>query len=187
MNMLRVALTLGSIAVIGAWLLGGETPEPAEQVAPPPPRPRPWTPSAAPTAAAPAPKAAPVLAAAVFEDEREVALGRPVYHPRDPEEWQGMRVDLSLTPLCEDSEHCGLARACLDGRCVACTTDSDCGGEEACVLEHCVQATRMGCRSRRDCPSGERCVLTGYGTGVRGNEGMASTCLAPRGGRAETE
>lgn len=50
-------------------------------------------------------------------------LGPPRWHPRPPGEWDGMRVNLNLTPPCEASALCGLARACKGGKCMPCEAD----------------------------------------------------------------
>lgn len=105
------------------------------------------------------------------------------FHARPAEEWQGMRVDLSMMPACQTTAQCGLAMACQDGRCGPCSADADCGKGEACVLDHCVEAERVSCRTHRDCASGELCVLSGYAVGARGNAGMRAYCNAPAGGK----
>src|SRR5262245_16544198 len=61
-------------------------------------------------------------------------------HPRDPGEWQGMRVNLDSQAFCADKNGCGLAMACIDGRCGPCRTAGDCAEGEVCVLDHCVRA-----------------------------------------------
>ena len=99
-------------------------------------------------------------------------------YPRDPAEWQGMRVNMCLRALCETSAGCGLAAACLpDGMCGPCARDSDCASGEACVLDHCVLSENVRCRSQRDC-GGALCVLDGdCGGTARGNEGMVAFCI----------
>jgi hypothetical protein len=102
------------------------------------------------TSTAPAVGKAPV----VCHDDR--------YEERPPAEWQGMPIDRTITPPCESSERCGLARACINGVCTACHADSDCAAPEACVLGHCVLQTLLHCHSRSECCSDELCVLSGY-------------------------
>lgn len=100
---------------------------------------------------------------------------KPVYHPRDPNEWDGMPV-LLQGPPCEQSAYCGLALACVDQMCGACTSDQQCGPGEGCVVEHCLKTELIGCRSYRDC-SPALCILSGYTGGTaRGNEDMTSYC-----------
>jgi hypothetical protein len=95
---------------------------------------------------------------------------------RAAEEWQGMRIDLDAQPLCEASERCGLATACVAGHCGACRGDSDCAGGEVCVLEHCVRAALVACRGRADCTGGALCVLSGISADARGNGDMRAYC-----------
>ena len=100
---------------------------------------------------------------------------KPVYHPRDPREWDGMPV-LLQGPPCEQSAYCGLALACVDQICGACTSDADCAPGEGCAVEHCLRTELIGCHSYRDCGSA-RCILSGLTGGTaRGNEDMASYC-----------
>jgi len=100
---------------------------------------------------------------------------KPVYHPRDPNEWDGMPVLLDGPP-CEQTEYCGLALACIDQKCSACTADSDCAPGEGCVVEHCLKTELIGCHSYRDC-SPALCILSGFTGGTaRGNEDMTSYC-----------
>ncbi|PTL83443.1 hypothetical protein [Vitiosangium sp. GDMCC 1.1324] len=102
--------------------------------------------------------------------------------PRDPNEWQGMQVDLAVRALCGEANHCGLAAACTDGHCGPCATDADCDSGEACVLDHCVRQENVECHSRRDCPGEQLCALTGYSSDPRGNAQMRAYCLDPREG-----
>jgi hypothetical protein len=95
---------------------------------------------------------------------------------RAPEEWQGMQIDPDEQPMCEASERCGLATACVIGRCGACRVDADCATGEACVLEHCVPAARVACRGRANCREGELCVLSGISSDARGNSDMRAYC-----------
>jgi hypothetical protein len=78
--------------------------------------------------------------------------------------------------MCEASERCGLATACVTGRCGACRLDAECASGEACALEHCVLATRVACRGRADCSEGELCVLSGISADARGNSDMRAYC-----------
>ena len=95
---------------------------------------------------------------------------------RAAEEWQGMQIDPDEQPMCEASERCGLATACLTGRCGACRVDAECASGESCVLEHCVLAARVACRGRADCSEGELCVLSGISADARGNSDMRAYC-----------
>ncbi|AWV88284.1 hypothetical protein DN745_02585 [Bradymonas sediminis] len=58
-------------------------------------------------------------------------------------------------------------------------TDRDCDGSEICALEHCVKAEDTECQSKNDCAQDELCILSGYSTGVRGNEEMTAKCIEP--------
>ena len=108
------------------------------------------------------------------------------YVPRDPGEWQGMRVDRSRQAFCQTKDGCGLAMACIAGQCGACTADADCAEGEACVLQHCLRAELVSCATRHDCAPGELCTLSGYsGGGTRNNERMRSECIPPVGGVAQ--
>jgi hypothetical protein len=105
------------------------------------------------------------------------------YHPRPEGEWQGMLVDLAIQPPCERSEQCGMARACVGGRCAPCTSDSDCAAAEVCVLDHCVLRIQANCRVRKDCRDEDAmCVLSGYTAAPRGNEKTRADCISSRGG-----
>lgn len=110
-------------------------------------------------------------------------LDEPVFHPRPESEWQGMLVDVSTQSSCESIDGCGLAMACLGGtQCGPCDRDSDCAGGEACVLDHCVQQSKVECRSESQCGADEVCVLSGYSDGIRGNEDMSARCQPTAGG-----
>jgi len=130
--------------------------------------------------------AGPAFGAASPSDEAADAEPRvPVYHPRAEREWQGMRVDMSMRALCEGAKSCGLAAACLEHQCGPCDSDDQCGDGEVCVLDHCLIAENVQCRSRRDCPGSEAlCVLSGYSSDPRGNGEMRAYCLEPKGGVA---
>jgi len=70
-----------------------------------------------------------------------------------------MLVDLGAEPPCLDDARCGLARACVNHVCVACEADADCERGESCVLDHCVLAERVKCRSSKDCAADSKCVV----------------------------
>ncbi len=110
-------------------------------------------------------------------------LPAPAYKPRPPGEWDGMLVDTSIQPYCNGEASCGLGRACVDNRCVACAGDADCARGESCVLDHCVDRAKVACRTRLDCRGGELCMLSGYSDDARGNRDMEATCQEPRGGQ----
>jgi hypothetical protein len=115
------------------------------------------------------------------------ALPPPKYFPRPASEWQGMLVNTAMQATCEVSARCGLAMACHEGKCGACTADSDCAGGEVCAVDHCVRQEHAACRHRSDCAGNELCVLSGYSTDVRGNGDMTATCRADGGGSAPPE
>lgn len=149
--------------------------------------PRPTSPAGGGTRLAAAhPRSAPSLATpeAAPDDALRGAPDAMVYHPRDTSEWQGMRVNMSMRAFCRGAKSCGLAAACLDGQCGPCTSDGQCGDGERCVLDHCVLASNVHCRSHRDCSAdGALCVLSGYSSDPRGNADMRADCLVPRGGK----
>jgi hypothetical protein len=133
----------------------------------------------------------PSLAAAVERGEGELVRADQ-YHPRPPDEWQGMLVDMSQRQYCEASSFCGFALACLDDNaCGPCQRDDQCASGEVCVLDHCVLAKNAGCRSRQDCAGDDPdalCVLSGLTGGeARGNGDMTSYCQSSRGGVAQDE
>jgi len=101
---------------------------------------------------------------------------RLVFAPRDPEEWQGMLVNTTFQALCDRSSSCGLAMACLEGRCGPCSGDRNCERGERCVLQHCIPTEQAVCASRADCPAGEVCMLSGVSDDPRGNRSMKSYC-----------
>lgn len=102
----------------------------------------------------------------------------PVYHPRDPNEWQGMLVDVSALPIfCRTPSDCGAALGCFGKNgCGPCAVDRDCGSGEACVLDRCVLNYNVWCRSYRDCSGGVKCMLTGLSDDPRGNAEMQAVC-----------
>jgi hypothetical protein len=109
----------------------------------------------------------------------------PRYHPRPAGEWQGMLVDLSLQPACDRADGCGLAMACIAGRCGPCRVDAECAAGEVCVLDHCVPGGAAACRSAADCPAGALCVLDGYSADPRGNAAMNAACQSRSGGASD--
>jgi len=112
------------------------------------------------------------------------AASAPVYHARPADEWQGMAVNEAMQATCDTSMRCGLAMACHEGRCGACTADADCAGGEVCALDHCVKQELAACRHRSDCEGAALCVLSGYSPDARGNGDMSATCRADGGGTA---
>jgi hypothetical protein len=126
--------------------------------------------------------AGPTVPAMHTELTAEAPGGERHWYPRDPDEWQGMLIDLDAVPPCESSATCGLARACKEGKCLACQVDGDCDSGEVCVLDHCLLRQLAGCRRRRDCEKGSMCLLSGYSGGARGNAEMQSRCVDPKSG-----
>ena len=103
------------------------------------------------------------------------------YYPRDPDEWQGMRVDVSNPLYCD--EFCGMALACIDQQCLPCESDAQCMTGEGCAMNHCVLLENIECRGRADCNGEELCLLSGYTGGTaRANEDMRAYCLGSSGG-----
>jgi hypothetical protein len=104
------------------------------------------------------------------------------YHPRAPEEWQGMLIDVAVRPPCEKSSLCQLALACVDGTCGPCSESSDCAVGEVCVLDHCLERARVECTRAKDCADGELCIVQSEGSDsrrdVRGNLFLKSTCTS---------
>jgi hypothetical protein len=109
----------------------------------------------------------------------------PHFHPRSPDEWQGMLVDTAMQAICDESRFCGLAMACLGERCGPCSKDADCLSGEVCVLDHCVLSSLARCRTRRDCQGDAMCVLSGYSSDARGNSDMTASCIPRHGGRPQ--
>jgi hypothetical protein len=189
---LRLWRALAGLAVVaglyaGSWLGGSRNPEAVAREESQPP----ITPFRAR-----APHTGPVPSerpANLTDSIRALSFGRPpAYHPRDPADWQGMRIDVNMLAYCDTTEHCGMARACIGGRCNPCTKDTECAAGEACVLDHCVIASNMKCRTHRDCNPGVLCALTGYTPdGGRNNSKMEALCeseiLARAYERAQTE
>lgn len=100
---------------------------------------------------------------------------------RDPAEWQGMRINMDRLASCGESGICGMALACVGGKCVPCTSDDECESGEVCSLDHCVLESQADCRSFKDCDAG-LCLLTGYSSDPRGNIGMKAYCSTDKGG-----
>lgn len=185
-----LALGAGALLVLG-WSLGrsarAEAPRPAAQADlhdhPHPTAARaPARPAARPAASAPV-----IAADAPLVEATPGVLPPPVLHPRAPEEWQGMKVDLSLQPPCLEALHCGQAMACdlAAHRCGPCAADADCGAGEACVLDHCVLDSNVACRRRSDCGEDALCVLSGLSPGARGNAEMRAYCQSNTDGERE--
>ncbi len=103
--------------------------------------------------------------------------------PRAAGEWQGMLVDVTFPQVCSRSSQCGLALACKsNGFCGACASDSDCAAGEKCVLDRCLLASNVSCRTHADCPEGNLCILSGFTPGGRANRDMRSYCNPSWGG-----
>src|SRR5690242_4599505 len=151
----RVALSVAVCAIVAAaWLLrrrqestalAREALAYAPALAVPRERPR-FLPTPGQLQAAPEgpePKALP--------SELDRALGPPRWQPRPAEEWQGMRVNLNVTPPCERPDGCGMALACKGNRCGPCEFDAECATGESCVLDHCLKTSNVECHHRADC------------------------------------
>lgn len=109
-------------------------------------------------------------------------MGVPRWYPRPTEEWQGMLVNLNITPPCDSSATCGLGRACILSKCMPCELDEQCASGEVCVLEHCLHKEFAACRRAAECQSHSKCVLSGYSSGPRGTEDTHSDCVSPLSG-----
>lgn len=114
----------------------------------------------------------------------ELAQPEPVRKPRHSfiEHRRVETVDEDETP-CTDDGFCGLARACVAGRCTGCASDDQCSTGEACVLERCVVSAQVECRGDSECLADEaRCVLSGVTPlDARGNRDLRAYCLVPNG------
>jgi hypothetical protein len=182
---LVVALMVGA-GWLAAGRLGGEPTRSAAlaEAAVVAEAPDPW-----PAVEAPAPAARPAAPA----PEVSLAAALPPRAPRGRPagEWQGMQLEPGDSFPCLDDPaaslygFCALARACVDGQCVGCQADDDCGAGEACALDHCVPAAQVECRRAADCTEPEaQCVLSGLTAGdPRGNRELRAFCLAPSGGQ----
>lgn len=172
-----------AVAAAVTFLLLRRSPLPPDDIAFTPVRP-----SEIPTTAAIAalPTTGPNLATdrkSVRDSVRELNTApAPRYKARDPGEWQGMLVDLARQSLCNREDGCGLAMACLTDRCGPCERDGQCARGEVCVLDHCLIAANVACRSRGDCPSEILCQLSGYSSDPRGNRNLFSRCRPSSGG-----
>jgi hypothetical protein len=122
--------------------------------------------------------------AAAFKGGEEGTPTCDEFVPRDPNEWQGIRVETCREQYCETSDQCGLALACIDGGCGACFADSDCARGEVCVLDHCLLDELATCRSYQDCDEGEVCIFGLSGGVPRGNEDSPTECIGSSGGTA---
>ncbi|MCG8555441.1 MAG: hypothetical protein MJD61_09175 [Proteobacteria bacterium] len=111
------------------------------------------------------------------------------FHPRDPNEWQGMLVNVANFQVCTRSGSCGLGLACIERRCGPCSLDAECAEGEACVLDRCLREGNVGCRSRRDCGHlGEDalCILSGLTAhDPRSNAELRSYCNPGHGGTSQ--
>ncbi len=177
---LIVGAFCGVTLLLTGWLLGGQARAHTEGsvTAPTPPPGRAYVPAANAGRML-------VVQAESPRTDKPGFLPASDFHPRDPEEWQGMKVDLTQQPPCMESAHCGQAMACnlATNLCGPCEADNDCSKDEACVLDHCVKSVKVTCRGRLDCADGALCVLSGLSPGPRGNTDMASQCLeGTRGG-----
>ena len=105
-------------------------------------------------------------------------FGVPNWSPRPPEEWQGMLVNLNITPPCESSALCGLGRACVAGKCMPCEDDTHCSPGEVCVLDHCLHKEQVACRRAAECGARSKCVLSGYSNTARGTEDTRAYCVS---------
>jgi hypothetical protein len=115
-------------------------------------------------------------ATATVIDMKANPFGPPRYAPRPRDEWQGMLINVNITPPCNASAECGLARACIDEKCMPCERDEHCADGEACVLQHCIAMELVECRRTAECGKGSKCILSGYSRDPRGNEGTRSYC-----------
>ena len=86
----------------------------------------------------------------------------PDYFPRPKSEWQGMKIDMTLRPFCDETAQCALGLVCREEHCLPCLKDDECLADEVCVLDHCVRHELAECTQKADCGEEELCVLTGY-------------------------
>lgn len=141
---------------------------------------------AAPAVTHPAPAASvDERVSAALPPSLPAAAPRATLARRAADEWQGMRIDMADTALCDAVDSCGLAMACIGGRCGACTGDESCAAGERCVLDHCVRTELASCRTRADCGGDELCILGGTSADPRGNADMTARCVAAEGGIPE--
>jgi len=106
---------------------------------------------------------------------RDTPATKEEYHPRPANEWQGMLVEREGQSECRRGHVCGLALACLQGRCGPCRSDRECETGEVCVLDHCLLQANVRCRSAAQCGQG-LCILSGLSDDPRGNKEMRSLC-----------
>jgi len=71
---------------------------------------------------------------------------------------------------------CGLALACVNGKCTGCQNDEECMEGESCVLQHCILNSKIECFSKSDCPRNSLCILSGVSPGLRGNSKTTAYC-----------
>ena len=100
----------------------------------------------------------------------------PDYFPRPKSEWQGMKIDMTLRPFCDETAQCALGLVCREEHCLPCLKDDECLADEVCVLDHCVRHELAECTQKADCGEEELCVLTGYSSDPRGNSSMRAVC-----------
>jgi hypothetical protein len=177
------ALGLLLFAALGALYARRSSEKDAHNPPPLPPRvvtDIPAAPPAFPTLSAPS---APDMPSAT---QQRTSPREPDVKSRPRQEWQGMLIDRSVAPTCEDTAHCGLAQVCRGGRCLPCERDAECGRGEVCLLDHCVLEQLAACRSSNDC-RGLPCVLSGYSSGARNNIEMRSYCADVESGHPTRE
>jgi hypothetical protein len=87
-------------------------------------------------------------------------------------------VDMSTRQrYCEQPSQCGHALGCMGSEgCGPCASDEQCSAGERCVLDHCLPAAQVTCRTYADCGVEGQCMLTGITPDPRGNAGMSSVC-----------
>jgi hypothetical protein len=174
---LWVVVTAVSAGAIWLGLAARETsiPRSALAMSTPTRHPIPAFRPAASASGSPAGAPSPAMSAA------QLATAPPRFQTRAPGEWDGMQINLNVTPPCDTSAICGLARACVGGVCSGCKRDDDCVRGENCVLDHCVKNELIECRGTKDCTAGV-CILSGYSSTPRGNDGMKAYCVDNAGG-----
>lgn len=136
----------------------------------------------APVPGAAAPAAVGMRGSAPAAPTLPTVVADPGPSRRAADEWQGMPIEAEATALCDAVDACGLAMACIDGRCGACAADDSCAPGEICALDHCVRAELASCRSRADCGADALCILGGTSADPRGNAAMTARCLPAAGG-----
>ena len=133
------------------------------------------------------------------EGTEEPEFGQPIFYPRDPREWQGRLVDLSMQAICGDTGFCGRAMACLPaGKCGPCRLDRDCLTGERCVLDHCLKSAQVRCTRRANCKrpankldrNKDYCLIRNDGKSdddARGNSSLWAVCSWSDEGRHTVE